>query len=84
MSSNFVSFVSEVGVLKSNQMPYIIFMTEIWIFDNEVNFHTINDHNCHAKWNNGYQADGVLILSLKDINCLVSSISLNLADISNK
>lgn len=50
-------------------------------FDNEINLYTINNYHFHANCNNGYQTDEVLILSHKDINCLVSSISFNSADI---
>lgn len=79
MRANFDLFLTELSSL--NNYPLLIFLTEIFIFDDEVENYKINNYVSHANCNNTYKSGGVIVFSRTGIKCDVISTRLKSADI---
>ena len=79
MRKNFDNFLVH---LESSQInPDIIFLTEIWLYDDEIDNYKINNYVCHANCNNNYASGGVIVFCRNDIICDISNLPCNSADI---
>lgn len=79
MRANFDLFIAELNVLENS--PLFIFLTEIFIFDYEVDNYNINNYVSFANCNNSYKSGGVLVFSRSDVKCKSTSEKLYSADI---
>lgn len=79
MRKNFDNFLVHLESNKIN--PDFIFLTEIWLYDDEIDNFKINNYVCHANCNNTYASGGVLVFCRNDIVCEASNFSCNSADI---
>lgn len=62
------------------KQPDFIFLSEIWIFSNEVENFSINGYNFYAVPNDNYSAGGVGVFIKSDFNCRSVSCGLSSAD----
>lgn len=78
MRENFEFFIMQFG--PKNVMPDVIILTEIWIFENEVNNFKIPGYKSFHNCNQSYRSGGVIIFVLEDLSCSESVIDSNTAD----
>lgn len=79
MRENIDLFFSEICVLPI--LPKLIFLTEIWIYENEICNYNVDNFVLYSACNENYRAGGVCVYAHKDFVCDVESINLSSADI---
>lgn len=68
--ANFDYFLSELNSICTS--PLFIFLTEIFLFDYEVENYKIENYVSHATCNNTYKSGGVIVLFEKTLNVIFS------------
>lgn len=76
---NFDSFL--IDIFNMNNLPDLIFLSEIWIYEYEKSNYNILNFNFFASCNNGYASGGVAVFVRNDIYCDISCVNLVSADI---
>ena len=79
LRKNFDLFLAEL--IDIDASPLFIFLTEIFIYDNEVENYKINNYVAYANCNNSYKSGGVMVYSRSDIKCEYSLVNFNSCDI---
>lgn len=79
MRENFDKLV--VNLSSFDEYPSIIFLSEIWIFDHELNYYNLPNYECIGCCNNNYRAGGVCAFYDSSLQCVSEAISLNSADV---
>ena len=67
LRKNFDLFLAEL--INIDESPLFIFLTEIFIYDNEVENYKIDNYIAFANCNNSYKSGGVIVYSRSDIKC---------------
>jgi len=79
MRKNFDNFLIHLSSLSNK--PSIIFLTEIWVFENEVSLYSIPGYTQFSKPYSLNVSGGVMVFVRDDINCSSCSINAVTADI---
>lgn len=79
MRKNFDNFLTHLSACDSK--PEFIFLTEIWVYDDEIDLYKIDNYVCHSKCNNDYASGGVAVFCRNDMRYTFLSISFVSADI---
>ncbi len=61
--------------------PIFLFLTETFIFDDEVEHYNINNYVVHANCNNSYKSGGVIAYARSNLKCHFSNYSFKSCDI---
>jgi hypothetical protein len=64
-----------------HKQPDLIFLTEVWVFDNEVDLYRIPGYKCLYCLNNSYAAGGVCVFVKDEFDCSSCRISSLSSDI---
>lgn len=64
-----------------NFWPEIIVLSEIWVYDSEINFYKIYGYNSFSKCNNSYRSGGVVIYYRENLTCRKRDITFKTADV---
>lgn len=78
MRENFEFFMLQFGA--QNVLPEIIILTEIWIFENEVDNYKIPGYNTFHNCNQSYRSGGVIVYVVECLVCSESVINAQTAD----
>ena len=79
LRKNFDLFLAEL--INIDESPLFIFLTEIFIYDNEVENYKIDNYIAFANCNNSYKSGGVIVYSRSDIKCEFFFSNINSCDI---
>lgn len=77
--SNFDKFLTELSAC--SVLPQFIFLTEVWIFENELENYAIDNYKIFGNCNSNYKSGGVIAYCHRDFDCKVSYASFKSADI---
>lgn len=78
MRSNFDTFVAHINML--GVRPILIFLSEIWINDVEVDMYTIDGYTLHCNCNSTQRAGGVCVFVKNNFDCDIVNLNFCSAD----
>lgn len=78
MRKNLCTFLANVETM--NNCPSMMFLTEIWIYENELSLYNLNGYNLHANCNETMEAGGVALYIKNDLQYNMIALNLTSAD----
>lgn len=79
LRENFDTFITNLYIF--DDLPSLIFLSEVWIYDYELNYYNIPNYDIFGCCNGNYRAGGVCVFYDNRLNCICESVPLNSADI---
>lgn len=79
MRTNFDVFLTELNVF--DELPMFIFLTETFIYDDEIVNYKIDNYTSYANCNNSYKSGGVIAYAKSNLKCEVSTESFTSCDL---
>jgi hypothetical protein len=78
MRENFDSFLLELCQMETQ--PCVIVLSEIWVYDYEIDFYKIDNYICYANCNDTYRAGGIAVYVKDNINVCHDKYNFDSAD----
>jgi len=79
LNKKFSSLLANLNSL--TELPDLVFLSEIWIKENEVDDYSISNYSLAAACNNNYRAGGVAVYFRNNLNCNSFSLNLSTCDV---